>query len=101
METWFWVLGWAFSVLTITGNGFIIFLVGRNRPLRTKTNAFIASLAVADFLVGVGVVISLYSYCKAFKIRNVRNSTSSDSNDIPFLGDPLWICDDYIFPYFV
>ena len=34
-------------------------------------------------------VRSLYSYCKTFKIRNVRNSTSSDSNDIPFLGDPL------------
>ena len=27
---------------------------------------------------------SLYSYCKAFKIRNVYNSKSSDSNDIPF-----------------
>ena len=27
---------------------------------------------------------SLYSYCKAFKIRNVCNSKSSDSNDIPF-----------------
>ena len=63
METWFWVLGWALSVLTITGNGFIIFLVGRNRPLRTKTNAFIASLAVADFLVGVGVVPSLF-FCE-------------------------------------
>ena len=51
METWFWVLGWALSVLTITGNGFIISLVGRNRPLRTKTNAFIASLAVQIFLL--------------------------------------------------
>ena len=63
METWFWVLSWALSVLTITGNGFIISLVGRNRPLRTKTNAFIASLAVADFLVGVGVVPSLF-FCE-------------------------------------
>ena len=143
METWFWVLGWALSVLTITGNGFIIFLVGRNRPLRTKTNAFIASLAVADFLVAVGVVPSLFfckisgggckwsrawstwlpslirwlfGYASAFNLcslvtdryiaiikplKYVRNSTSSDSNDIPFLGDPLWICDDYIFPCFV
>ena len=39
---------------------------------------------------------SLYSYCKAFQTGNVRNCTSSDSNDIPFLGDPLWICDNYI-----
>ena len=63
METWFSVLGWVLSVLTLTGNGFIISLVGRNRPLRTKTNAFIASLAVADFLVGVGVVPSLF-FCE-------------------------------------
>ena len=63
METWFWVLGWVLSVLTITGNGFIISLVGRNRPLRTKTNAFLASLAVADFLVGVGIVPSFF-FCE-------------------------------------
>ena len=60
METWFCVLGWALSVLTITGNDLTILLVGRNRPLRTKTNAFIAWLAVADFLLGVGVVPSLF-----------------------------------------
>ena len=63
METWFCVLGWALSVLTITGNDLTILLVGRNRPLRTKTNAFIAWLAVADFLVGVGVVPSLF-FCE-------------------------------------
>lgn len=63
METWFWVLCWVLSVLTITGNGFTIFLVVGNRPLRTKTNAFIASLAVADFLVGVGVIPSLF-FCE-------------------------------------
>ena len=98
---------------------------------RTKTNAFIASLAVADFLVAVGVVPSLFfckisgggckwsrawstwlpslirwlfGYASAFNLcslvtdryiaiikplKYVRNSTSSDSNDIPFLGDPL------------
>ena len=27
METWFWILGWFFSILTMTGNGFIILLV--------------------------------------------------------------------------
>ena len=62
MKTWFWILGWFLSILTITGNGFIIFLVCTKRQLRTKTNAFVVSLAVADFCVGLSVVPSLY-YC--------------------------------------
>ena len=60
METWFWILGWVLSFLTITGNGFTIFLVCSRRNLRTKTNAFIVSLAVADFFVGLSVIPSLF-----------------------------------------
>ena len=53
METWFWVLGWFLSILTMVVNGFVIFLVCSKRQLRTKTNTFIVSLAVADFGVGM------------------------------------------------
>ena len=53
MKTWFWVLGWFLSILTMVVNGFVIFLVCRKRQLRTKTNTFIVSLAVADFGVGM------------------------------------------------
>ena len=60
METWFWILGWILSILTIAGNGFTVLLVGGQRRLRTKTNAFIVSLAVADFCVGAFVVPSLF-----------------------------------------
>ena len=60
MDTWFWILGWSLSILAIAGNGFIIFLVGSKRQLRTKTNAFVASLAVADFCVGLSVIPSKY-----------------------------------------
>ena len=60
METWFWILGSVLSFLTITGNGFTIFLVCSRRNLRTKTNAFIVSLAVADFCVGLSVIPSLF-----------------------------------------
>ena len=60
METWVWILGWFLSILTITGNGFVIFLVCSKRQLRTKTNAFVVSLAVADFCVGMSVVPSLF-----------------------------------------
>ena len=59
METWFWILGWSLSILTISGNGSIIFLVCSRRRLRTKTNVFIVSLAVADFFVGLSTVPSL------------------------------------------
>ena len=41
-------------------NGFVIFLVYSKRQLRTKTNAFVVSLAVADFGVGMIVVPSLF-----------------------------------------
>ena len=63
METWFWILGWVLSFLTIIGNGFTIFLVCSRRNLRTKTNAFIVSLAVADFCVGLSVIPSLF-FCE-------------------------------------
>ena len=56
METWFWILDWSLSILTMAGNGFVIFIVCRKRQLRTKTNAFVVSLAVADFFVGMSVV---------------------------------------------
>ena len=58
METWFWILGWFLSILAIAGNGFIILLVGSKRQLRTKTNALVVSLAVADFCVGLSVIPS-------------------------------------------
>ena len=60
MEIWFWILCWVLSFLAIIGNGFIIFLVCCRRNLRTKTNAFIVSLAVADFCVGLSVIPSLF-----------------------------------------
>ena len=62
METWFWILGWSLSILTISGNGSIIFLVCSRRRLRTK-NEFIVSLAVADFFVGLSTVPSLF-FCQ-------------------------------------
>ena len=60
METWFWILGWFLSFQTIIRNGFTIFFVCSRRNLRTETNAFIVSLAVADFCVGLSVIPSLF-----------------------------------------
>ena len=55
----------------MTGNGFIIFLVCSKRQLRTKTNAFIVSLAVADFCVGMITVPSLF-VCESLDLCNDR-----------------------------
>ena len=63
MESWFWILGWILSILTITGNGFIVLLVISQRKLRTKTNTLIVSLAVADFCVGAFAFPSLF-FCE-------------------------------------
>ena len=60
MENWFWILGWFLSILTMTWNGVIIFLVFSRRHLRTKTNTFVVSLAVADFFVGANVIPSMF-----------------------------------------
>ena len=62
METWFWVLGWFLSILTMVLNGFVIFLVCSKRHLRTKTNAFVVSLAVADFGVGM-IAVPSHFFC--------------------------------------
>ena len=63
METWFWILGSVLSFLdlflAIAGNWITIFLVCGRGNLRTKTNAFIVSLALADSRVGLGVIPSL------------------------------------------
>ena len=60
METWFWVLGWFLSIITMVVNGFVIFFVCSKHQLRTKTNAFVVSLAVADFSFGMIAVPSLF-----------------------------------------
>ena len=60
METRVGVHSWFLSILTMVLNGFVIFLVCSKCHLRTKTNAFVVSLAVADFGVGMIIVPSRF-----------------------------------------
>ena len=59
---WFWVLVWFFCIIRMIVNGFVIFLVCSQRQLCTKTNAFVVSLAVADFGVGM-IVVPSHFFC--------------------------------------
>ena len=72
MEIWFWIVGWSLSILTMVGNGFIIFLVCSKRQLRTKTNAFVVSLSAADFCVGMSIVPSMY-FCEMATRCNIQS----------------------------
>ena len=48
------------SVLSTLGNSLVLYVYARHRSLRTVKNAYVASLAVADLLVGlVGIPFAL------------------------------------------
>ena len=72
MENWLNVLGWLLSIVTAAGNGFVIFLVAKNRRLHSRSaNLFVLSLAVADFGVGIAVFPSSY-FCNYIMACNSR-----------------------------
>ena len=71
VQNWLAVFGWILSVVTSTGNGFVVFLVAKNRHLHSPANWFVLSLAVAEF--GVGIVVFPSSYvCDNSKACNLR-----------------------------
>jgi hypothetical protein len=71
MEIWFNIIGWLLSVVTATGNGFVILLVAKTRRLHSPANWFVLSLAVADFGVGIAVFPSGY-FCNNPMPCNLR-----------------------------
>ena len=64
------------------GNGFIVFLVCSKRKLRTKTNAFVVSLAVADFCVGMTAVPSFFFSKVDLKEAHHEDEFSADGKDL-------------------
>lgn len=57
---WFWISGWFLVLLTVVGNGFIIYLVVTKPRLHTTPNWFILSLAVADLCCGLSFFPPLF-----------------------------------------
>ena len=50
---WVWVPGWILTVVAVSGNTLVIYLIATNRRLQTQVNLFIMSLAIADFCFGL------------------------------------------------
>ena len=50
--SWFYILGWFPSIVAVSGNALVVFLIASKPRLHTRPNCFITSLALADFAVG-------------------------------------------------
>ena len=71
MEAWFVWSGWLLSIVTVAGNGFVVFIIARNHRLHSSANWLVLFLAVAD--LGVGVVSFPMGYlCSRMAACNLR-----------------------------
>ena len=51
---WFLVPGTFLSLITVVGNGLVVYLIMTRRCLHNATNWIVLSLAIADFFIGMG-----------------------------------------------
>lgn len=65
---WYWILAWLLTIVTVVGNGFVIYLIVSTRSLHTMPNWSVLSLAVADLSVGATVFPLLF----ALNINNLE-----------------------------
>ena len=65
MNIWFLILGWFLSILALFGNSFVIGIIVPRKRLHTSANAFVTSLALADFCVALFVFPS-YNACNVW-----------------------------------
>ena len=82
---WAFIPGWIMEVVIVVGNGLVIFLITTRRNLRTTTNWFVLSLAVADFGIGT-VMYPRFSFCS---IRD--ESCVNEAVEIAFLIGSLFM----------
>ena len=73
---WYWISAWILAVLTVIGNGLVVYLVVRMRRLHTTANWFVLSLAVADFFVGLCYFPLLFAY----NVNNLDSPPESNNN---------------------
>ena len=67
LPIWYLVLGGLLSIITVAGNGIVIYLIVTRHRLHTTANWFILSLAIADLILGL-------SYFLTSSLSNVLSS---------------------------
>ena len=60
LPLWYSILGWLLSVLTVAGNGIVIYLIVTRHRLHTTVNWFVLSLATSDLCVGASYFLTEY-----------------------------------------
>lgn len=50
---WYWILNAIISLMTVSGNGLVIYVLITRRRLLTPANWFVLSLSISDFLIGL------------------------------------------------
>lgn len=76
MVEWTLSVTYFLSIVSILGNGFVIVVVSTKRKLHTTTNAFIFSLAVADFCAGFYILPSTHAREHSSSYQNKRMLSS-------------------------
>lgn len=70
---WYWILAWLLTIITIVGNGLVIYLIVAIRRLHTIANWSVLSLAVADLFVG----LTFFPLLFALNIDNLDDPPAS------------------------
>lgn len=70
---WYWILAWILTIITIIGNGLVIYLIITIRRLHTVANWSVLSLAVADLFVG----LTFFPLLFALNIDNLNDPPES------------------------
>ena len=76
MASWILVLTYFLSVSSLFGNGMVIYLMAKRKRLHSSANAFITSLAVADFCVGLFIIPSSHARNIFSGYQNLRMFSS-------------------------
>ena len=69
LPIWYLVLGGLLSIITVAGNGIVIYLIVTRHRLHTTVNWFILSLALADFSIGASYLLTEYT-CDALSCND-------------------------------
>lgn len=57
-DVWYWIVRAIIAMLSIVGNGLVIYFVAFKRRLRTTNNWFVLSLAMSDLSIGLFTTLS-------------------------------------------